>query len=378
MIQGGISAGGKLSSQRLNYSHVYLPMQTFTFSKDVITKISETDKARTYNAYVTIETDSGTIDLVTCSYFQIQRKSVGSNDSAFLTIQKPEVWSVWGSSYPNVLSPSKKTLIIYCGVPGYEVPIYVGRITSSTESQGSNGGAININCSDYRVNLKREDAVEKTTEHTKYYEMLKQANAAFQDFGQVMCYSDQDAIGTFSSTGTKYDAANKALSGEHTWQFSPAGVTTAGADNNSLSIGDDVILIDDRIIYTATRSITDGSSYNTVNCQGLNSSGDFVTSTVEDTFDVAKRGRIVYNSIIGTDKDLLTDIEALANTMIVSVIQGGLSAGTVFNPYLCSGMIIRFQSNRFNIPLTLAKINSVRHQYSYGNCASYLDGLEVW
>ena len=377
MIIGGLSAASKISSQRLNYSHVYLPMQTFTFSKEIIAEISETSKARRYNAYVTIETDAGTVELVTCSYFQVQRKSVGSNDSASLTIQKASEWSVWGTEHPNALSPSKKSLIIYCGVPGYEIPIYIGRITSSIESQGSNGGAININCSDYRVNMKREDATIKTTEHTKYYEMHRQANKAFRDSGQVMCYADYDAVGEFASIGNKLDAANKAISGQNTWQSSPAGVVTSGANNNSLVTGDDVILIDDSLIYTASRSISDSSSFNTVTCQGL-VGGTLTTSTVNNAADVIKRGKITYSNTIGTDKDLLSDVEDIASTMIASVLEGGLAANVVFNPYLVSGMITRFQSDRFNIPLTLASLGGVRHQYSNGDCTTSLDGVEVW
>ena len=377
MIQGGNSAAAKVGSSRLNYSHVYLPMQTFTFSKDIIAKISETDHARIYNAYVTIESDSGTVDLVTCSYFQIQRKSVGSNDSASLTIQKPEIWSVWGSYYPSILAPSQKQLIIYAGITGYEVPIYIGRITSSTESQGGSGGAININSSDFRVTMKREDAVEKTTEHTKYYEMHRQANQAFRDSGQVMCYSDYDAVGEFSAIGNKYDAANKAISGEYSWQSSPVGVVTSGANNNTLVTGDDVILINDRVIYNATRGISDSSSYNTVNCIGL-VGGTVTTSVINDAADVAKRGRIQYSDTIGSENDLLADVESNAAIMIGAVLEGIFSGVIVYNPYLVSGMIVRFQSDRFNIPLTLAALNSVRHQYSQGQCTTSLDGVEIW
>lgn len=379
MIFGGNSAGGKLSSQRLNYSHVYLPLQTFTFSKSVISEITSSSKARKYNAYVTIETDSGTVDLVTCSYFQVQRKSIGSNDSASLTIQKAQVWSVWGTENPGILSPSQKVLTIYCGIPGEEIPIYFGRITSSIESQGANGGAININCSDFRVTMKREDACVKTTEHTKYFEMHRQANQAFRDSGQVLCYSDQDGVGIFNSIGNKYDASNKAISGEHTWQASPAGCITSGANNNNLVLGDDIPLLDDRVIYTATRSISDSSSFNTVSCVGLDVvGGTLISSSVNDAADVAKRGRITYSTTIGTDKDLLTDVESIAATMIASVLEGGLAASVVFNPYLCSGMIMNFQSDRFNISPTIASLGGVRHQYSYGDAQTFLDGVDVW
>ena len=95
-----------------------------------------------------------------------------------------------------------------------------------------------------------------------------------------------------------------------------------------------------------------------------------VLSTDVDETDNLGRVKVeVYPMLIG---------EATALTMINSSLQGILSGSVVYNPYLCAGMIVKFQSDRFNIPLSLASLDGVRHQYSFGECTTSLDGVEVW
>ncbi|MEW6712975.1 MAG: hypothetical protein AB1403_24360, partial [Candidatus Riflebacteria bacterium] len=96
MIRGGTSAAGKTGSIRTGYTQYFIPCELFAYSKSVQTKLEQRGKAAVYNALVKIENLSGEEQILnSCSYFQVQKYFSSGVDSALVTVQKPEVWSIW-------------------------------------------------------------------------------------------------------------------------------------------------------------------------------------------------------------------------------------------------------------------------------------------
>ncbi len=375
MIRGGTSAAGKTGAIRTGYTQFFIPFKIFAFSAAIQANIESRNKAKSVNAFLKIENElGGETELVSCSYFQVQKYLGGGVDSAYITIEKPDVWSIWGDEYPELLRPSKRTVSIYAGIPGEEIVIFKGRITGAAETKGSAGGSINLTCNDHRYTLKRETPTQLVRDHSRYCEIHKQAFEIFKAANQHLIIADNDASGEFSPVLDSFSAVLQALSGAAEW-ISGNAITVSSGTTLKL-VGTDVLTIDDEIINTAARDFYDSNAFNTVLIKGL-VSGTLETDVVADSADVAKRGNINYPTVIGNEKDDLEKIRAQAESMISAVLQGRFFATIIFNPYLLPGQIIKIQSSRFNLAVTTARINSVRHQYKRGSCATYIDGLEV-
>jgi hypothetical protein len=169
MLKGGTSAAGKTGALMTGYTQYYQPCEVIVYSTATQTQIEQSRRVLDYNSYVTIEDLTGVeVTLTSCSYFQVQRYIGEGIDNASFTVQKPEVWSLWGDTYTELLKPSKRTFRIYSGLPGKEVCLFAGRITSYTEVAGGDGGAINIYCNDHRLTLKRITPLQLTYEFNHY------------------------------------------------------------------------------------------------------------------------------------------------------------------------------------------------------------------
>lgn len=376
MIYGGTNNAGKCGNLRTAYTQYFIPCQLYTMPPALQTRL-ETNNRLTWNAYVQIEDLSGNlVTLSTCSYFQVQKTLLGGLESASLTIEKPEVWSIWGSTYAEVLRPSKRKIKIYSGFPGYEMQIFTGRITNVTEIRGSSKlGAINISCNDFRSILRKEESTQsEETEMSRYFEIYRLAKAAFESAEQMLVISDQDVVGAFLPVGDSLTATNDTITGQPAWSMGAGAVVVCG-NRETVAVGD-VLQITDKQINYATRIFADSTAYNVATARGL--SGSTVTEQeVTDAADILKRGRVVYPQTIGSDNDTLADMVTLAGQIIGRALAGTLSATILFNPYLLPGQIISFQSSRLEIDATPAKIQAVRHQYRHGSCSTALDSLEL-
>ncbi len=375
MIKGGTSSAGKSGNLRTSYSQQFIPCQLYIMPPALQARLENNDRL-TFNAYVQVEDMTGSlVTLSACSYFQVQKQLLGGLESASLTIEKPEVWSLWGSTYNEVLRPSLRKLKIFAGFPGYEMPIFTGRIINAYETRGSgNLGAINLTCSDFRSALRKEESTQNTDNASRYYEIYRLAQATFSGADQMLVISDRDVWGAFLPVGDKLQAINDTITGQPAWSMGSGSVVVCG-NRQLVSLGDAVAITDAQINY-ATRIFADSTAYNVAVATGL-SGGVLTEQEVTDAADIAKRGRVVYPQTIGGDNDELTDMVALAGEIISRSLAGTLSATILFNPYLLPGQIVSFQSTRLEIDATPAKIQAVRHQYRHGSCITALDSLEL-
>lgn len=375
MIKGGTSSAGKCGNLRTSFSQQFIPCQLYLMPPALQARIENNDRL-TWNAYVQVEDLGGAmVTLGECSYFQVQKQLLGSIESASLTVEKPEAWSIWGSTYTDVLRPSLRKVKIFAGFPGYEIPIFTGRIINVMEVRGSeNLGAINLTCNDFRSALRKEESTQNIDGASRYYEIYRLAQSTFSGADQMLVISDRDVWGAFLPVGDKLQAINDTITGQPAWSMGSGSVVICG-NRQLISMGDAVEIKDKQINY-ATRVFSDSSAYNVAMATGL-SGGVLVEQEVIDSADVAKRGRVVYPQSIGSDNDDLTDMVALAGEIISRSLAGTLSATILFNPYLLPGQIISFQSTRLGIDSTPAKIQAVRHQYRHGSCLTALDSLEL-
>lgn len=374
MLKGGTSAAGKTGALMSGYTQYYQPCEVICYSKST-QAIMEAQGTRAYNAYVTIEDlDGNDIILSTCSYLQVQKYLASGIDNGSVTVEKPEVWSLWGSDYTEILKPSKRSITIYAGAVGKEIVLLRGRITGYAEMIGGEGGAININISDHRSTLQRIAPVALLYEHTRYCETHRLAFPTFAAAGMTMTINDKDVTGFFQPTQNNLNSVAQAISGQPEWIG--GGIMTVGAAGGAEYLGDDLLLITDELITYATRDYYDSSAFNAINITGLRSSF-VITKEIRDDADIAKRGKILSGATLGSEVDILADMEVLAQQAIARALLGRLSIFITFQPYIVPGQIIKIQSDRFNIPLTTARTTLVRHQYAHGNEATALDGLEV-
>lgn len=375
MIKGGTSSAGKSGNLRTSYSQQFIPCQLYIMPPALQTRLENNDRL-TFSAYVQVEDLTGSlVTLTACSYFQVQKQLLGGLESASLTIEKPEVWSIWGSTYNEVLRPSLRKLKIFAGFPGYEMPIFTGRIINVTESRGSeNLGAINLTCNDFRSALRKEESTQNTASASRYFEIYRLAQATFSGADQMLVISDRDVWGAFLPVGDKLQAINDTITGQPAWSMGSGSVVVCG-NRQLVSLGDAVAITDAQINY-ATRIFADSTAYNVAVATGL-SGGVLTEQEVTDAADIAKRGRVVYPQTIGSVNDELTDMVALAGEILSRSLAGTLSATILFNPYLLPGQIVSFQSTRLEIDATPAKIQAVRHQYRHGSCVTALDSLEL-
>jgi len=377
MIRGGTQAAGKSGNLRTSLTQVFLPCQLFLVPA-VYKRRLENNSNLTWNAYAELESTSGaTIRLNACSYFQVQKTLIGGLETANLTIEKPEIWSIWGSQYPEELRPSKRRIKIFAGFPGAEINIFTGRIIYTSESRGSgagNLGAINLTCNDHRSLLQKETSSQYATDVSRFFEIYRQLSGFISDTSQLIYIAESDSIGNFRPLGNKYDAANAALPGQAAWSIAAGAAAITG--NDETRVISSLLSITDKQIKYATRNFADSTAYNVVNARGL-VDGELSEQEVTDAADIAKRGRVVYSGFVGTDADQLSDAILQAQAIISRSLQGTVSAQILFNPYLLPGMPISFASSRFNIAAGLAKVYAVRHQYRHGSCLTALDSLEV-
>ncbi len=373
MIQGGTSAAGRAA--RTGYTQYYIPCLLFASSKSVLEKMQNTKRVSVYNAYVKIEDFDGGLQLLnSCSYFQIQKYAGAGIDNATLTIQRAEIWGIWQDTYKNLLKPSKRSVTIFAGIPGKEEQVFCGRITGYQESQGSGGGAINLNLSDHRLTVQRTTTTQKYTEHTRFYEISRIADEIFKNAGQVLQIADTDTVSTWTPTGNGLESANQALSGEPEW--TGGALVTINSGNVLTVTSDDLLIINDSLISNASRNFHDSSAFNTVNVKGL-VDDVLTTDIVQDETDAKDRGIITYSAIVGSEHDNIEQAKLQAQRLIARALSGVFRCNTVYLPYLEPGQIVKIQSNRFNIALSTAKITSVMQQYQVGNCSTSISGLEL-
>jgi hypothetical protein len=376
MIKGGTSAAGKTGALMTGYTQYYQPCEVICFSIDTQAAMEASRGNIGCTAFITIEDLSGNlVTLTSCSYFQVQRYIGDGIDNATLTIEKPEVWSIWGSSYTELLKPSKRTVTIFSGLAGKEVIIFKGRITGMVEiTAGGGTGAINLYLSDHRATLQRIAPLQMTYEHTRYCEVHRLSFQTMVNAGANVTIYDKDVIGLFAPADNNFNSVNQAMSGSAEWA-SGAIMNIGNAISRDI-IGEDLFYIDDSIITYATRDFYDSSAYNTTEIMGLKS-GFVITKTIRDDADIAKRGKIMAGTVLGTEYDNLDDIETLARALLAKSLAGRFSISIKYNPYLIPGQIIIVKSDKYNIPESYAKLNMVRQQYSYENQSTALDGVEV-
>lgn len=376
MIRGGTSASGKTGGLMTGYTQYYQPLEVIVFSVDTQAAMEASTGSSGCVAYITIEDLAGEIvTLSSCSYFQVQRYISSGIDNATLTIEKPEVWSIWGDSYTELLKPSKRTVTIYSGLSGKEVIVFVGRITGMVETAGGGGtGAINLYLSDHRATLQRIVPLQLTYEHTRYCEVHRLTHQTMVEAGGNVTIHDKEVIGLFAPADNNFNSANQAMSGSAEW--ASGGLMNIGTAITQDIIGEDLFYIDDSLITYATRDFYDSSAYNTINITGLKS-GFVITRVVKDDADIAKRGRIIAGTVLGTEYDDIDDVQTLAEALLVKSLAGRFSITIKYNPYLIPGQVIKIQSDKYNIPESFARLNLVRQQYSYSNQSTSLDGVEI-
>lgn len=374
MLKGGTSAAGKTGAMMTGYTQYYQPLEVVVYSKN-LQAIIETQGIEAYNTFITVEDLAGDeITISECSYVQVQKYLASGIDNGSVTIEKPELWSIWGNDYTEILKPSKRSITIYSGVPGKEVVLLRGRITGYAETAGGEGGAININISDHRATLQRIVPTPMIYIHTRYCAAHRLAFPTLSAADMTMTINDRDVIGFFVPVQNNLNSVNEAISGQTEWIGS--SLMTVGTAGGEQILGDDLLLITDAMITYAVRDYYDSSAFNAINITGLKN-GFVVNKEIRDNTDIAKRGKILSGTIIGSAVDDLAEMEALAREAIARALLGRLSISITYQPYLVPGQIVKIQSDRFNIPLTTARTTLVRHQYSHGNCATYLDGLEI-
>lgn len=375
MIKGGTSAAGKCGNLRTGYTQQFIPCALYLLPEHLQTRL-ESNRQLNWNAYVEIENLTGDLIRVDdCSYFQVQKQYLNGVDTASITIEKTSLWSMWGGSYVDILRPSKRKIKVYAGFPGYEMEIYTGRITSVSETKGSdNLGAINLYCADYRSILQKIESTQTGYAATRYYEIYRLVIDTFGYAQQLVAITDRDIINDFLPVGNNLDAANNSMSGQPAWSMG-AGVVTMGGNRGQVLLGNVLHINDDHINYAA-RNFSDASAYNVVMARGLDTEGDIIEQEVVDAVDIAKRGRVLYPETVGSDGDNLADMVLLSEQIIARSLAGTLSMNILFNPYLLPGQIVEMHSERFGIAKRNAKINAVRHQYSRGSCLTALDQVD--
>lgn len=376
MIQGGTSSAGKCANLRTGYTQQFIPCQLYLLEPEVVSRL-EQNRRLTWSGKVLIEDLSGNnIDVIDASYFQVQKHLIGSIETSSLTIEKADLWSIWGSGYTEVLRPSKRKVKVYAGLAGKEILIYTGRITSVQETRGSgNLGAININCSDFRSVLRKEESSQAGEIVSRYYEIYRLASRVFaEDADQMLVINDADTWGLFLPSGNSEAAVNETITGQPAWSMSAGTVVVFG--NRQKVVFGDVLHVTDKHINWATRTFADSNVYNVAFARGLNGE-DIEEQEVTIEADIAKRGRVAYPQTIGTDNDNLSDMVAFAQEVLERSQNGTFNITLDYNPYLLPGQIIRFESQRFSIPETTVKLQAVRHQYSYGGCSTAIDAIEL-
>lgn len=375
MIRGGTSAAGKTGGTMSGYTQYYQPCEAFCYSKTTQAAMELSRRTTAYSVYVTIEDLTGIERRIPeCSYIQVQKYISSGVDNASFTVQKPELWSIWGDTYTEILKPSKRAFTIYAGVAGKEIVIFRGRIISYSEIIGGEGGAMNIYCNDYRVTLKRLVPLQLYYDHTRYCEIHRLAFPTFAAAGMTMTITDKDVVGQFPPVSSNLESITTAMSSATEWVS--GDVMSVGTASGLEIIGDDLFELTDSIITYASRGFYDSSAFNTVTIMGLRS-GFVVTKTIQDAADVEKRGVIAGAETLGSEYDDLAEVELSARALMERALSGTLSVSITFNPYIFPGQLIKVNSTRFNIVDQLARVTLVRHQYAHGASSTILDQLEV-
>jgi hypothetical protein len=100
---------------------------------------------------------------------------------------------------------------------------------------------------------------------------------------------------------------------------------------------------------------------------------------VEDSADVALRGRVVYPAgFIGSSSIQYADAEEIGREHIAGSLRGLIDLEIPFNPYLLPGAAVSLTSTRLGIASATGKAYRLRHQYSVGRCRTYLTGMRFY
>jgi hypothetical protein len=383
MIVGGLTAGGKTSGVRTGYSSRYLPCKGFVGSAALLAAFSNANKTPIkYSASARIRnlTDTDWVDLPTVTYFQVTRRRGTGNDTANLTVRKPETWGVYGTQ-AGLLRPSIRALQIIAGITigtsTLTVPVFYGSITSYSETHGAGGGAINIYLQDIRDRMARTAPTAYTGSQTAYRNALRQALAGVEWFGNDAIFVGDFGVGLRSALN-RFDSVLATLAGIPALSVSGYGPLVVGEQITDEATGLS-FSYDDSSLITATRALDDAASFNTVTAYGYADESGlvFASQTVTDAADVALRGTVKSPSMVGNAATTLTDAVALAGQTIARSLYGQIRVEMLFNPFLEPGMSIGVSSSRIGIPASRMEIDGMTHQFSVGNARTYINNAPV-
>lgn len=393
MIIGGTNAAGRAGGMRCGFSESYLPCSVNVIRTDIREAVeSPSQTGLTYRADARIRNVAGTawVDLGSASYFQVTRDSAGALDSADLTLQQPEVWSPYLTDYPDLLRPSNRSVQIRAGLvvngTWYPTVVFIGHIKNYAENLGSSGGAISLRLEDVRDILERtEPAVTAITKASAFRVMLAQ-QAKVDAVSMVgvtvrLTFKDRE-LTSFVPAGASYSSVVNAmisqLSGIPLLQISGSGSIKVGQEQTSEELVP-AFAYSDSNIFTASRRFDGDNQFNVVRVYGL-VDGVGTTGEVEDSADVAKRGRIVYGAgLVGSPTMTYAAAEIEAQEALSNALRGLVDLEIPFNPYLFPGMVISLTSSRLGIATAqVGKVYKMRHQYTVGRCRTYLTGLRTF
>ncbi len=393
MIIGGVNAAGKASGLRCGFSEGYLPCTVRVANSSVQASVEQTTPTvAQWRASARIRSVDGAswVDLGSASYFQVTRNAAGDLDSADLTLQQPEVYSPYLSTYPDLLRPSNRIVQIRAGmvISGvwYSVIVFSGHIKNYSEALGASGGGISLRLEDARDLMTRTAPSVTSITKASAYRMALAQQASVTATGvkgsTVRLGIGDRELQSFDPSGSSYASVlawlTSQIPGNPLLQITGAGTIKVGQEQTSEVVVPS-FAYSDKNIHVATRRFSGDAQCNVVRVYGL-VAGVGTAGEVEDSADVALRGRIVYGAgFIGSPTMLYADAQALGREHIAGALRGLVDLETPFNPYLSPGMAISITSTRLGISSPkIGKIYELRHQYSVGRCRTYLQGLRCY
>lgn len=392
MILGGCNCGARAQSERVGYSASYLPMSAVLYPAALRSAFAGGTVLQ-YHASARIINVAGSawVDLPTVSYFQVSMDNTGTQDSADVTLQTPETWSPYLSTYPDLLKPSNRVFQLSCGVTvggtQYTARIFRGHISEYSEPHGANGGSIALRLADVREVMTREASTSLNPATVSAWRVYVHAattaacsGAAETNPLTTACCknNDTDAIVAASYTNDGVNITRlleRMIPGAPAMRISGNGALISDLDGAGNGEIGGAFTYSDSNCITATRT-GGGEQFNAVRTYGT-VGGTATTSEVTDATDVAARGKVYWSGgLWGSPSVTLASANTAATEFITAALRGRISLELHLNPFLRPGMRITYSSTRLNLSGT-CRVQRVQHQYAVGRARTYLRDLQV-
>lgn len=365
---GGICRTGKASVT--GYKEFYLQGVVSVGSKSV-DELFVNNEPIIYSATVRIQNELGNwVEVADVAHFQCQENREGSN-VANLTVRNTDKWSISGTENPDLLAPSFRPFQIYVkmksGAKEFNVPIFIGQVTSISEAHGQRNGALSVVARSVAtvIQIIEPQNLDRATCYRLSNDECQASGLLEVEQVLLMLYPDNVITSTltFESLIAVLESVAQNLVAVSTNANGYIVVSQKGSQAEEYA----EFTISDKNDTSITRSIGSKAAFNTIDAVGRVLDA-LVVQRVQDTADVAKRGVLSYGRYVGGSLVQLADAVAEAENLIAEGLRGKVSVQCRLNPFLRAGVVLNFDSQKLFITGGKIRIGRVTHDFRHGYC----------